>query len=341
MDPECRPGEGIERCISNVVTQVSERQEMIRLAVATEEYRDRLFCFIFGSEEHKDWTLSLYNAVSGTSYTDPNLIRITTLTQVLYMGMQDDVALLIMDELDLYEHQSSFNPNMPLRLMQYTSNIYETLVTLQKKNKYGSKLIPLPVPKLVTFYNGQTDKPEVMMLRLSDAFPAEKRDESDIQVQVRMININPGYNQAMVNRCKPLEEYTWTVAEIRRNRESMEIEMAIDKALDEMPDDFMIRPFLQANRVGVKKMLLTEYNETETMALFREEGLEEGLEKGLEKGREEGLEKGLEKGREEGREETLLENIRNLMRKLKLTAMQAMDILEIPQEEQQKLAKQL
>ncbi len=201
--------------------------------------------------------------------------------------------------------------------MQYTSNIYETLVTLQKKNKYGSKLIPLPVPKLVTFYNGQTDKPEVMMLRLSDAFPAEKRDESDIQVQVRMININPGYNQAMVNRCKPLEEYTWTVAEIRRNRESMEIEMAIDKALDEMPDDFMIRPFLQANRVGVKKMLLTEYNETETMA------------------------EGLEKGREEGLEKARLEDIRNLIRKLKLTAMQAMDILEIPQEEQQKLAEQL
>ncbi len=74
MDPECRPGEGIEQCISNVIIQVSERQEMIRLAVATEEYRDRLFCFIFGSEEHKDWTLSLYNAVSGTSYTDPNLI---------------------------------------------------------------------------------------------------------------------------------------------------------------------------------------------------------------------------------------------------------------------------
>lgn len=283
------------------------------MAVATEEYRDRLFCFIFGSKEHKDWTLSLYNAVNGTSYTDPNLITITTLTQVLYMGMQDDVALLIMDELDLYEHQSSFNPNMPLRLMQYTSNIYESLVTLRKKNKYGSKLISLPVPKLVTFYNGNTDKPEEMILNLSDAFPAEKRDESDIQVRVRMININPGFNQAMVTRCKPLEEYTWTVAEIRKNRISMEIEPAIDKALDEMPDDYLIKPFLQANRVGVKKMLLTEYNETETMALFKEEG----------------------------REETLLENIRNMMDGLKLTAKQAMDVLKLSKEEQQKLAEQL
>ena len=287
------------------------------MAVVTEEYRDRLFCFIFGSGDHKDWTLSLYNAVNGTSYTDPDLITITTLTQVLYMGMQDDVALLIMDELDLYEHQSSFNPNMPLRLMQYTSNIYETLVTLQKRNKYGSRLIPLPVPKLVTFYNGKTDKPEKMILNLSDAFPAEKRDESDIQVRVRMININPGNNQAMVNRCKPLEEYTWTVEEIRKNRGSMEIEMAIDKALDEMPDDYMIRPFLQANRVGVKKMLLTEYNETETMAMFKEEG------------------------REEGREENLLENIRSMMEGLKLTAMQAMDILKVPREEQQRLTEKL
>ena len=271
------------------------------------------FALFSGSKEHKDWTLSLYNAVNGTSYTDPNLITITTLTQVLYMGMQDDVALLIMDELDLYEHQSSFNPNMPLRLMQYTSNIYESLVTLRKKNKYGSKLISLPVPKLVTFYNGNTDKPEEMILNLSDAFPAEKRDESDIQVRVRMININPGYNQAMVTRCKPLEEYTWTVAEIRKNRISMEIEPAIDKALDEMPDDYLIKPFLQANRVGVKKMLLTEYNETETMALFKEEG----------------------------REETLLENIRNMMDGLKLTAKQAMDVLKLSKEEQQKLAEQL
>ena len=98
---------------------------------------------------------------------------------------------------------------------------------------------------------------------------------------------------------------------------------------DQGTSAFMFKPFLHANRVGVKKMLLTEYNETETMAMFREEGLEEGLEKGL------------EKGREEGREETLLENIRNLMDGLKLTARQAMDVLKISQEEQRKLAGQL
>ncbi len=292
------------------------------MSVATEAYRDRLFCFIFGSEEHKDWTLSLYNAVNGTNYTDPQMITIATLTQVLYMGMQDDVALLISDELDLYEHQSSYNPNMPLRLMQYTSNIYETLITMRKKNKYGSKLISLPVPKLVTFYNGRTDKPEEMILNLSDAFPEDKRAESDIQVRVRMININPGHNLGMVSRCKPLEEYTWTVAAIRKNRKQMEIEQAIDKALDDMPDDFMIRPYLISNRIGVKKMLLTEYNETETMEMFREEGREEGFKEGEEK----------------GREKERVSGIRNIMQKLNYSAEKAMDFMNIPITEQPRYA---
>lgn len=299
------------------------------MAGATEEYRDRLFCFIFGSEDHKDWTLDLYNAVNNTSYTDPSQITIATLTQVLYMGMQDDVAFLISEEVDLYEHQSSFNPNMPLRLMQYASNIYETLITLQKKNKYGSKLIQLPVPKLVTFYNGRTDKPDQIMLRLSDSFPENRRNEADIEVKVRMININPGKNVGMVSQCKPLKEYIWTVAAIRENKKTMDIEKAIDKTLDDMPDDFEIRPYLYANRVGVKKMLLTEYNETETLEMFKEEGREEG--------RAEGMEKGIVTGMDRAN----LANIQKIMEKMKFTAQEAMDFLDFSGKEQEKYALML
>ena len=68
------------------------------MAEVQREYKDRLFCFIFGSEEHKDWTLSLYNAVNGTSYENPDDIQIETLTEVVYMGMHNDVAFLITDE---------------------------------------------------------------------------------------------------------------------------------------------------------------------------------------------------------------------------------------------------
>ena len=246
------------------------------MAEEMREYKDRLFCFIFGSEEHKDWTLSLYNAVNGTAYTNPDDIIITTLTQVVYMGMHNDVAFLIMDEVNMYEQQSTFNPNMPLRLMQYTGNVYEKLITLWQKNKFGKKLIQLPVPKLVVFYNGTTEEPDETVLNLSDAFPEDKRSDADISVRVRMININTGRSPKVVEACKPLDEYTWLVSKIREREKIMPLEAAVDAALDEMPNDFLIRPYLEANRVEVKKMLLTEYNEAKTMEMFKNEGREEG-----------------------------------------------------------------
>ncbi|MBR0463583.1 MAG: hypothetical protein IJJ23_04265 [Clostridia bacterium] len=240
------------------------------------EYMDRLFCFIFGSEEHKDWTLSLYNAVNGTSYENPDDIQITTLTEVVYMGMHNDVAFLITDEINMFEQQSTFNPNMPLRLMQYTSNIYKKLITFWQKNKYGKTLIRLPVPKLVVFYNGTKDEPDERILSLSDAFAEEKRDDADITVRVRMININTGKSPDIVSACKPLVEYTWLVGRVRDCEKTMELDTAVDIALDEMPESFLIKTYLEANRLEVKKMLLTEYNEAKTMEMFKEEGREEG-----------------------------------------------------------------
>lgn len=248
---------------------------------ARRECRDRLFCYIFGSEMHKEWTLSLYNAVNGSAYTDPEQISIATIEQVLYMGMHNDVAFLISDEINLYEQQSKPNPNMPLRLMQYTANVYERLITLWNKNKFGTTLIRLPVPKLVVFYNGLAEQPEERTLNLFDAFSEEKRDEADISVRVRMINVNKGCGEGIKNACKPLDEYTWLVESVRIYGNEMPLESAVDRTLDEMPDDFMLKPWLEANRTGVKKMLLTEYNEAKTMELFKEEGREKGREEGI------------------------------------------------------------
>ena len=86
------------------------------------EYKDRLFTFIFGSEQNREWTLSLYNAVNGSHYTDASLIRFNTLKDMLYMEMRNDTSFLISDVLSVYEHQSTPNPNMPLRLLQYVSH---------------------------------------------------------------------------------------------------------------------------------------------------------------------------------------------------------------------------
>ena len=251
------------------------------------QFSDRLFGFIFGSEAHRDWTLSLYNAVNRTHYTDPSVIEFTTIRETLYLGMHNDVSFLISVLMNLWEQQSSYNPNMPLRLLQYAGNMYEQYIAANRKNKYGRKLIPLPVPKLVVFYNGPDDRPEEEDMYLSDAFPPQLRAESDIQVHVRMINVNRGKNAAMMTACKPLAEYSWIVDTIRRyQRELMDgmdrktaLEIAIDRTIDEIPEDFMTKSFLEAHRAEVKGMLLTEYNEAQAMELFREEGRAEGREK--------------------------------------------------------------
>ena len=195
----------------------------------------------------------------------------------MYLGMQNDISfLMITDEMNLFEQQSTYNPNEPLRMMQYTGNLFEKYIRQRKLNKYGSKLLMLPAPRLVVFFNGTSEQPDEMILRLSDSFP--KGSVSDIEVRVRMININYGRSQKLMEACKPLMEYSWLIAEVRKNKQDKEVEIgsAIDKAITAMPDDFVIKPFLEANRAEVKGMLLEEYNEAETMELFREEGREEG-----------------------------------------------------------------
>ena len=126
--------------------------------------------------------------------------------------------------------------------------------------------------------------------------------------------------------CRPLSEYAWIVDSIRTLRRSVSLEAAIDQTIDGMPGDFMTRPVLQAHKAEVKNMLLTEYNEVETMELFKKEWRAEGRAEGRKEGRVE--------GRVEGRDSERVRSIRQLMQSLKLTARQAMDALGIPAGEQ-------
>ncbi len=243
------------------------------------EYKDRLFTFIFGSNKNRAWTLSLYNAVNGSNYTDPSKIEITTIKEVLYLGMHNDVSFIIDNQLSLYEQQASYNPNMPLRLLQYVGNIFEAYVKKERLNKYGATLIKLPVPKFVVFYNGKDEEPDEKFLKLSDAFPEGAK--ADIEVTVKMLNINFGHNKDLASACKPLMEYSWIIEKIRENSKNMSAEEAVNKVISEMPGDFILKPFLEIHQAEVKGMLLTEYNETEAMNLFKEEGRKEGRKEGI------------------------------------------------------------
>ena len=241
------------------------------------ENKDRLFAFIFGRWENREWTLSMYNSVNNTDYGDASEIEINTIDDSVYMGMKNDVSFLLRYRVNLWAHQSTPNPNMPVRELMYLGRLYDKYIHQQKANIYGSKLIKLPLPKIVVFYNGTRSEPDEVILRLSDAFPdGIDKSESDVEVRVRMLNINKGHNQQLMDACKPLYEYSWFIDKIRNNLENLTIEEATDKAIDDMPEDFLIREFLIGNRAEVKNMCLTEYNEEETMQMFKQEGVEEG-----------------------------------------------------------------
>ena len=244
------------------------------------EYRDRLFKFIFGNPEHKKWTLSLYNAINGSNYTDENEIEINTIEDVVYMGMKNDVSFLIDDTMNLYEQQSTRNLNMPLRFLIYSGMLCGKYVRKTKLHLYGTSRKEIPTPQCVCFYNGKKDEEDRFDLKLSDSFK-KKVPNPDVEVTVHMLNINYGRNKELLGACKPLSEYSWFVNEVVKNQEACdELGRAIDAALDAMPEDFELKEFLLDNRAEVKQMCITEYDEEQTLAQEREEGIEIGLERG-------------------------------------------------------------
>ena len=271
------------------------------------KHKDRLFKFIFGNPEHKEWTLSLYNALNGSSYTDPEELEFNTIDDVIYMGMKNDVSFLVMDEktMNIWEHQSSVNPNLPVRFLMYAGQLYDRYMTDKNIYRYGTKLKKLPKPKCVCFYNGTDKQPEEQTLRLSDAFDA---DDGDIEVRVRVLNINYGHNRALMEACVILGDYAGLIDSIRKNQKAgMNLEGAVDASIALMLDDSLLKRFLLVHKAEVKGMYLTEYDEEKERKLARkearEEGFEEGREEGFEEGHEEGRKRGLKEGLKEGRKE--------------------------------------
>ena len=254
------------------------------------QHKDRLFKFIFGRYENREWTLSLYNAVNKSSYTDSDAIQITTIEDVLYLSMKNDLSFILADTMNFYEHQSTFNPNMPMRMLIYAGMAYSKYVETHKKeiSLYSSSQQTFPTPKLICFYNGVAKQPDSRVLELKSAF--REGSESDIDVRVTMLNINKGRNAELLGSCRPLAEYSQFVGDVRNyEQESHDIDSAVVKAVDNLPEDSPIKEFLLANIAEVKEMCLTEYDEDAERKFLKNEGRKEGI--------AEGLEKGLAKGR--------------------------------------------
>ena len=241
-------------------------------------YKDTIFRMLFKDKEN---LLSLYNALNKTDYTDVDGLEITTLENAVYMNYKNDVSFVFDFELMLYEHQSTVNQNMPLRDLFYVADILQKRTS--NKDLYGSKLIMIPSPRFVVFYNGTDSQPERQTLRLSDAY--EKRQENpELELTITVYNINRGYNDEIMNTCRTLKEYAQYVERVRTYAKQMPLAEAVEKAVDECIAEGILAEFLRKNRAEAIKVSIYEYDEELHFRTLYEEGVEDGLTRGLELG---------------------------------------------------------
>ena len=241
-------------------------------------YKSRIFAMLFSDRNE---LLKLYNAINGTSYDDPDLLQVNTLENAIYMSMQNDVSFIIEMRLNLYEHQSTYSPNLPVRYLLYVADVYSDYT--KDMNLYGTKAVKLPTPRFVIFYNGQAEQPDRKELKLSELFSIPDTDPS-LELKAVMLNINKGHNRKLMDTCQTLQDYAEYTFRVREYAAEMPLDEAVEQAITECISEGILADFLRKNRAEAKKVSIYEYDEERHMRQTREEGMEEGYANGLSQG---------------------------------------------------------
>ena len=229
--------------------QVSEK-----IPAANRQYKDTVFRMLFSEKEN---LLSLYNAVTGNAYQNADDLKIVTLENAIYMGMKNDLAFMLETNIYLYEHQSTLNPNIPLRDLIYIGIEYQQYV--DDKSLYSSSLQKIPAPKFMVFYNGTDAVDDRVELRLSNAYE-HLAGEPDLELKVLMLNVNEGHNKELMEQCQTLKEYAIYVARVRKYTSEMNLNDAVARAIDECIKEGILVEFLRKNRSEVKMVSILEYD---------------------------------------------------------------------------------
>ena len=285
-------------------------------------HKDGLFCRLFAEKEN---ALSLYNALTGSSYTDADGLEIVTLEDAVYLSQKNDCAVCVQSSLALFEQQSSWNPNMPLRGLLYFAADYAGWLARHKKDVHSSGLVKIPAPSYYVLYNGTAERKDREELRLSDAFekPAEGYEWT-----AHVVNVNAGHNTAILDRCELLGEYADFIADARqKQQEGLSPDDAVVAAVDAcIRRDGKLAEFMRIHKAEVNTMYLfgVDFEKIHREAV-REEAWNDGLAKGLADGHKQGLADGL----------------RSLLKDTGMSFAQAMDALGIQEADRDKYAAML
>lgn len=289
----------------------------IDVLTANRMYKSRIFAMLFSDRNE---LLKLYNAINGTSYDDPDLLQVNTLENAVYMSMQNDVSFIIDMRLNLYEHQSTYSPNLPVRYLLYVADVYSDYT--KDMNLYGTKAVKLPTPRFVIFYNGQAEQPDRKELKLSELFSIPDADPS-LELKAVMLNINKGHNRKLMETCRTLQDYAEYTFRVREYAAEMPLDLAVEQAITECISEGILADFLRKNRAEAKKVSIYEYDEERHMRQTREEGMEEGYANGFSQGIEQGV----------------TQTVINLLKSGLLTDIQIREITGLDQEQLDELKK--
>ena len=270
-------------------------------------YKDSVFVDLFAHDINaKENFISLYNALHGTNLDAKTTdVQPVMLERVLYMKYYNDVAMLIDGKIViLIEHQSTINQNMPFRFLEYIARIYEKITT--KDEKFGRKLVKLPVPEFYVFYNGKDDYPTESVMKLSDAF-MQLGDDSELknqlenanyplEISVKVININADKENPILKRCEALKEYSEFIEQVRSNIEN-NVPEPLTNAIKEAIKKGFLSDYLNRKSAEVQNMLLAEYDYDTDIAVQRKEAFDDGIAIGEKRGISIGLSQGAQQAK--------------------------------------------
>jgi hypothetical protein len=265
---------------------------------ANREYKSSVFSLLFGEEN----TLrELYQALEGVTLPPDLPITINTLEDALFKTKINDLSFEAGEKLVvILEHQSTINPNMPLRLLSYIARVYEKITAGRKTRLYGKKGFRVPRPEFIVLYNGVDPFPDEKTIRLSDAFedvsslglPAGA--PPDLELIARIYNINEGHNRDMVQKNETLSGYVLFIAKVRefetglsgdkkpedlsKDERKRNVKTAITKAVQWCIANNVLKRFFEENGSEVINMLFDEWKLEDALVVEREEGREEGRE---------------------------------------------------------------
>ena len=300
--------------------------------MSNREYKSDVFSMLM---EYPEYALDVYKALGGRSDAKPSMVEIKTLEKGISLSVRNDAAFIIDTELSLYEHQSTYNPNMPLRSLIYLAEILKPMV--KNKDLYSKRLIKIPKPKFVVFYNGEDNRPEKEIQKLSTAYSHADDSKDSIELTCTVYNINPDKNNDLKKLSYVLDGYMTLVNKVRELKSAdkdydRENEDVVKEAVEYCIDNHILEEFFRERGSEVIKNMTIDMTFETRQKLFTKEAFEDG--------KTEGIEEGKALGKTEGKEEGKAMLLKAMLKDGTITIEKAAEYAEMPVDEFKRLIEE-